>query len=401
MIGTPDSRTQSVVREESPDLVLHGAGMTTSARFVVSAPQWSSNLGFDLEQDCPWSGKAMEHKRAALRLGWRCACFAPWTLSDAIGKFVESGKGLHTENCGGYTVRVAARTGPLQSELAFPVIVDLWIQRPRYTTSRIRAAERALEMTRQCFEKRLGLGIGIWKLELQQEFIELRLPRFVGLHFDSHCARVRIAPHLRQDYPSGGQLPSLRVKGLYLSVGPEHPGVIDAVRKFLEEETNDQAKEAILESDSYHRLRYLPIFMASLIILTWAFPLKVWSVILIGVFLILILVAVLFPVRDVGWRTILSRTSTITTAGIFGIGVFGIAYSICALFSEKELGHVTRLGYPFLVATGLGVAGGVLGNDPSGVALVLAHIQLLLFLGGIMGAIAVLLRIERATRGRG
>jgi hypothetical protein len=96
------------------------------------------------------------------------------------------------------------------------------------------------------------------------------------------------------------------------------------------------------------------------------------------------------------------QTATLATVGFFGIGVFGVAYAVCALLESDALGEsIATLGYPFLVSTGVGVAGGILGGNPRGAARIIAHIQLLFFLSSLIGVAAVLFRIDRGVRRRG
>ena len=108
----------------------------------------------------------------------------------------------------------------------------------------------------------------------------------------------------------------------------------------------------------------------------------------------------LWPARNLGFRRVAQQGVTLVTFGFFGIGFFGILYATCALLSDEAFGHVTRLGYPFLFSTSLGVAGGVLG-EPKGFARVLTHIQLLLFMSALISVIAVVLGIERNVRRQG
>jgi len=268
--------------------------------------------------------------------------------------------------------------------------------------SEIQRAAEALENVRKQIDAHLGVDVDT-DLELKkgQEFIEIGLPRYVARHLDTGRAKAAITSHLRTSARRQESVPSLEVAGRSLKLGPETEGTIDAVRRFLDEETSEAAKDALLATSPYERLSWIPIFMAALLVVTWAFPLRRWTILMFAFLLLALMGLAVTPARDVGWRTTLRQSRTIAALGFFGIGVFGIAYSVCALVSEEALGHVTRLGYPFLVSTGLGVAGGLLGDNPRGAALVIAHIQLLLFLGGLIGVVATLLRIERAVRQRG
>jgi len=240
-----------------------------------------------------------------------------------------------------------------------PIVADIWTHHVSGTADEIRESAEALENVRNQIETTLDLNYA-WTLKKEVEFIEIKLPRFVAKHMDASRAETAILSRLRGEYKFKGSLPSLQVVGTSLVVGPEPEGLINAVRDFLDKETSEKANATQLTAHAYKRLPWMPLFMAGLLLLTWAFSLRIWSVVLVAVLQVAILVIVMFPPRDVGWQTALRQTATMATAGLFGIGIFGIAYSICALMSDKDLGHVTRLGYPFLVATGLGVAGGIL-----------------------------------------
>jgi len=102
----------------------------------------------------------------------------------------------------------------------------------------------------------------------------------------------------------------------------------------------------------------------------------------------------------VGFKSILGRTSIVTTFGFYGIVVFGLIYAVFALTNSEALGQTATLGYPFLVSTSLGVAGGLLGEAKGPVRIVI-HIQLLLFLSGLMAALLILIRVRRDVGTRG
>ena len=65
-----------------------------------------------------------------------------------------------------------------------------------------------------------------------------------------------------------------------------------------------------------------------------------------------------------------SQCRTVATFGFFEIGIFGLLYGSCALAAcDKALNNEparSSLGYLFLVATGLGIAGGIIGDNPVG-----------------------------------
>jgi hypothetical protein len=65
--------------------------------------------------------------------------------------------------------------------------------------------------------------------------------------------------------------------------------------------------------------------------------------------------------------------------------------------STPGAAHIVSLGYRFLVSVALGVSVGVLGSIPTAAALI-AHVQLLIFLMGLVGVVALLLRIDTNLR---
>lgn len=368
-----------------------------TSRFVISR---FGSCRFALNENYPWSRADVRGKRWALCLGWRCVSFVPPGLFKTAQEFIRSSHGRHTYTSAGHTVNVSVRWEPVQSDFAKPLVVDLWTDRPRFASSELRQAADALERVRKQIQARLEFDAS-WELAREQEFLEIKLPRFIARRFDTARSKASIVLRLKREYRSQESMPSLQIVGSRLILGPEPDGAVEAVCKFLDEETSENAKDILLSSLPYSRLAWVPLCMVGLLLLTWTLPLRPWSVALVAFLLLVAMGTVLLPMRDVGWRTTLRQTTTVATLGFFGIGVFGIAYSMCALMSDEALGHVTRLGYPFLVSTALGVAGGVVGDNPKGAALVVAHIQLLVFLGGIIGVVATLLRIERAVRQRG
>jgi len=375
--------------------------MNKTSRFVVKR----SGVEFSLNENVPWSESARRLKRSALLLGWRCVSTIPPGRIGQAQSFEQSSNGPYWRSTHGHKVNVFVRS-EAKSETEMGLVIDLWTDRPRSTSSDIEQAAEALDIVRKEIAEQIDLGDDIrlpWSLKREQEFLEVKLPRFIARHLNTENVRARITPHLKRDeYYYMERLPTLQAIRGRLRLGPEPSGAVDAVRGFLDEETSEKATESILRSSRYHRWSWVPIAMAGLLVLTWCFPLKPWSVALVASLLLGLMTLAVFPARDVGWRKIFRKTTAIAALGFFGIGVFGVAYAVCALISDDALGrHVTRLGYPFLVSTGLGVAGGILGDNPTGAARIIAHVQLLLFLSGLIGVVAMLLRIDRGVRARG
>jgi hypothetical protein len=355
---------------------------------------------FALEEYPPWRNSAQKLKRSALRIGWRCVSRIPAGLIQQAEDFVVSSGGLYVRSALGHDVNVSGRLERSPNEYDLTLVVDLWTRCPRSTGVCIQRAAEVLDKIRAEVNSRVGLGLGFtWTLKKEQEFLDVKPPRFVLRAMTREDAIAAITSRMTEEkYRYRDPLPTMELAQGRLKLGPEPEGAVDAVRRYLQEETSEKTKESILESSSYHQ--WISPAMAGVLLATWMLPLKAWSVGLVAFLLVALMVVAILPVRYVGWSTIFHQTTTVASLGFFGIGVFGIAYSLCALVSD-DLGPVTRLGYPFLVSTGLGVAGGILGDNPKGIARILAHVQLLLFLGGLVGVFAVLLRIERGIRERG
>lgn len=352
--------------------------------------QYGSPHTFPLGDAFPWSTGARS-KPVALRIGWRCGQFVRLGSMEIVERYVQSHP-FQTQLSIGHKVNVTASLGP-KADWELPLLVDLWIEGSRSSTAEIEAATDSLESMR----KRLDgiLKLSPYELEVKQEFLEVKVPRLIYRNFDTTSAKAAIRTHLTGNNRFE-EIPSLQAAGTMLKIGPEPCGTVKAVVSFLKQETGEKSKEAV--SRTSNRQRWMPFLMAALFLATWALPLRVWSVILVAAIQIVILAIVVIPAFNVGLRVLFRQTAIVATGTLFMIGVFGVAYSCCALTGDKALGHVTHLGYPFLVATSLGVAGGILGDNPTGFARILAHLQLLLFLGGIIAAIVALLRIDRTVR---
>jgi hypothetical protein len=330
-------------------------------------------------------------------MGIRCVNIVPPGLVDAVKGFTTASGAKRVYIGNGVRVQVHARSGPVEMD-QMPLVVDFWVTGRSASVTELSRAAEALSVVRE----RLGVQLKLIfeGLKVHQEFLELGLPKFLASNLDTaHLTAALLS--LLPPYFGNGLLPSVRLAGTKLLIGPEPEGVINSAVKFLKQEASTSSGDAALDSGHSPLRRWIPLVTAGLLLMSWFFPLRRWSVMLFAVLFMTIMAIVVSPVLEFGWRVTLRQTSTIAAAGFLGIWFFGILYAICALVSDSELGHVERLGYPILVSTGLGVAGGILGDNPHGAAQVVAHVQLLLFLGGVVSLIVALLRISRAVRERG
>ncbi len=371
--------------------------MGTTPRFVMD-PDYCSR--FVLADDVPWRHAKLGWKYPAVRVGWRCYCKIPPGLSEHALQFAEASKSAEPWATRGQYVNVTIDAHPDCKGYGMPLVIDLWVEKSRNTVDDIQAATTALEVVRREIEAQLRLD-SIWHLAKQQEFLDVELPPSIARHLDSDRARAAIVALLETEKRIGDLLPTLNLLKRRLTFGPEHGGTIEAVQRYLERETGERPKRGADEPALSHLQSWIALMMAATILLTWSLPLRPWSIAVVTVVLTGLFTWGIVPRSNVPWKSMLRQTPTVASIGFFGIGMFGIGYAVCALLDHEALGPVSRLGYPFLVSTGLGIAGGILGDNPKGAARILAHIQLLLFLGGLMGVVAVLFRIDRGTRQRG
>jgi hypothetical protein len=358
---------------------------------------------FDLKESLPWAGVPLEPNGGRLRIGMRKVgrvTNVGGAKTQLAGSAIGSGEWLMKGNL----VRVSAKV-ELEDDFYGWLALDLWMERPGETASDVGRAWGVLWDTYQTVLARVEQIAGAVGSDfVGQEFLEIRLPRFLSQLTDSDKVKARLAALDKEygdkEYYFRNEYPTVKLEGRQLRLGPEPEGVIKAAQRFLEEETGNRAHHPDPTPAEQRRRWRIPMTTAAVLLGTWFFPNKIWSISLVSLMLLGLLASSVYPARKIGWRAIFRDPTTIATVGFFGIGVFGIGYAICAMVDDEAIGHVTRLGYPFLVSTGLGVAGGILGDNPKGFALVWAHVQLLLFLSGLMSAIIAVVGIARDARDR-
>lgn len=366
-----------------------------SSRFVIS----EGGVSLTLLEEAPWGASKL---RFAFRLGWRCACYLPTGLIDSAEEFSRSPQNSSIWMARGRAVNVFVQCGPkAKLGTGMGLIADFWVEGSRSTSDEIKEARDALEIVCSELNALLNLSSNYsWHLKIRQEFFEVKLPNSLAYRLDTVRAKAALKSKFNASSPYDQSLPTLQLHGNRLQTGPEPPGVIDALWRYLKEEMGDTATTVSLKSTPFRYMSYIPIIMAAMLVATWLLPLKAWSVTLAGATFVILMGMALFPAHYIGWRTLFRQTFAVATFGFFGIAVFGVAYAVRAIVSD-ELGPVTKLGYPFLVSTSLGIAGGIIGDSPKGIAQIIAHIQLLLFLSGLLSVVAVLLKINRNVRQRG
>jgi hypothetical protein len=130
-------------------------------------------------------------------------------------------------------------------------------------------------------------------------------------------------------------------------------------------------------------------------VLTWAVPLAWWATLLFAA-----LFCAIGALAMNEYRLRIDRAIPAIVTSLLAIALFGISYAIIGLAAGGEALGVDRspqLGEAFLIATSLGIAGGLLDNDDLALGTkLLAHIQLLLFLTALVAAVATVIRTRRA-----
>ncbi len=364
--------------------------MPSEGRFVI---RYGSEPEVALSDKPPWRRHSQSNKTIDFRVGWRCANELPYDGGNSIEQFLSGIRQRNFRWIEGYKVYVAAAIVPAKDPSY--LVIDLWLQGTFDLPNSLAKALSILEDCRKQIDAELHNTFSRHQ-ERKQDFVEVKLPNFLSQSLTPEVATGFISRHRKGNIYK--LIETVEIKNDWLFVGPEEPETIEAVTDFLAKDGSVKARQRVAASFESQKLS--PFIIVLVVMLTWFFPLRGWSVGLISAALLAILGWTIYPVRYVGWRTMLGQPSYIAATGFFGISAFGVAYAICALLSDRSLGPVDRLGYPFLLATSLGVAGGVLGN-PEGIIRVLIHIQLLLFLGWLIGLVAVLFRIERDVARRG
>jgi hypothetical protein len=349
-----------------------------------------------LPNDVPWSDDGGH----ASRIAWRCAVCIPPGSVDRAQQFVDRLDGHAVWGRLGYKVHLVAKVlkSPSASAglvLGFVVLVNLWVEIGRMATARtISDAEGALEAVREQVSISLCAASDLnqeWSLSIRQEFAYIRLPtrrQISTQNLWSALASLLLTGRREVSFPT------LSIAGNTVRFGPEPLGAIDALRKFLaQERMGGDARDPTKPS---HSAWIAPLSLAGLMLLAWLVPIS-WpsvlltSLLLAGMFAYQVQHTLAFGRR--GWW---ERPPVVSSLGLFGIAVFGLGYAFCWLRDPNALPDAHSLGYAFLVSVGVGVAGGVIGDHaPAGSARVLAHIELLLYLGGIAAIVALLLNLRR------
>jgi hypothetical protein len=360
-------------------------------------PIGSGSDSFYLPETTPWNPSSPHAKTRVFatnqpfRVGSRSVAKAIYDVKDKVEQ-LNKDDASRTRIVKGHKVHVSAEMRELDH--ASYVVADTWLEAlGNLQEFDLSEAVRTLDETTKQISYELP---GNPSFEPAQEFVEVKLPKFLAQQLTSERAAALVKRHRSGSIYK--DIETAKVTQEWLMLGPEAPGTIEGVVQYVKSESTDSNRDAVFSSFSTPRV--IPFVFIATLLLTWLAPLRVWSVVGVSAVVLVLSLIAIYPARTVGWAAAMRQTETIACLGFFGVCVFGIAYAICGLTNETALGVVDSLGYPFLVSTSVGIAGGVLG-DPKGVIRVLIHVQLLLLVAAFIKVLAILLRIERDVRRRG
>lgn len=362
----------------------------------------------------PWTEN---RKPPSLRIGLRRFCWAwrdvkdPRDYSDAIAKIQSTRlSGMYTIHQKAFRVDHAqSATNGKHEKVCFGI--EVWVTSRRATSECIRAIIEIIENVSipDLFKQLAGVKNGLNLLSnvdtgfeegAVQEFIDVRTPSVLGA-IDQGVLRNRL---VRCSRSSGTAFLTATFTRRRLTFGPERAGAIMSASKYLEQCNDAAATDKIFNSEAYSWIPWIPLLMAVMLPLTWISPLK-WPDLAVWMFAyaVLMAAAVLPWLRgEVLGRYVFYRGRTVAAGFFFVVALFATAYAIAALFPGDPLGRPapTQLGYAYLVSTGMTFTVGLLGGALSGSALIIAHVQMIVFLSAVGTAAATIFQIERNTRSR-
>jgi hypothetical protein len=189
--------------------------MNQPPRFVIGR----GHSHFLLDNNRPWNRSTRARRAPALRIGWRCVSYIPPGLEAKAEECLRSYDGGRDWSALGHRVNVSV----IEKRLPIPrtdatdmfLVVDLWAERPRSTSSDVRQVTEALDVVR----KQVAAWLNLFA-EDEQEYLHIRLPRFVSRHLSSGRAKAAISEGLSRERAREGFLSSLDIAGSCLDLGP-------------------------------------------------------------------------------------------------------------------------------------------------------------------------------------
>ena len=188
---------------------------------------------------------------------------------------------------------------------------------------------------------------------------------------------------------AGRAFPTASYKFGRLKVGPDVGSIATTIAgaRYLEGRDGTERglrQRTVSQSPRWTWWYLLPLVPVAMMLAAWAIPLGYVGVgVVSGLLLAVLLVAIVAHYR---WE--LSVVVYGAVVGVFVVGVFGSAFAIAALVQPEGAWEMHRLGEAYLDSTAMSVGGVVTPGQPMGVAKVIAHIELLLFLTFVGGAVA-------------
>lgn len=332
----------------------------------------------------PYAGPWVDSPGRGLAVGQRCVVKSSYSAFDPF----LNNYGLVSKWPVGRELIYARAYRVGQSE-----IVELSGRRKSATDGDLRLLLSALEAARNDIASAISQGYPLFDLSVEQEFAFMELPRWLKSSLTAPVAAAALSG-------ISGAPSTIVVLNGNLSLGPEDGGTLDRLQRYLAAQFSAAAKGLILDRAASWIEVYAPWTLVVLLLCTWLFYLQPLTLLATIIAMTVPMGMLAWQSRERGWRLYLLRPGAVTALALYSIGLFGVAYGICALYSMAANSRPERLGNSFLIATSMGLAGGVVGDALSGPALLIAHVQLLLFLGGLATLIARVLRIEALLRDR-
>jgi hypothetical protein len=375
-----------------------------TVREELSLAEGRQQYSYALEGKQSWSRADDNTRRAPVLARWRRALLFPFTADAAA--FVQKCGERPERRSGQFTLKVSARAIPLE-ERSFSrsetkskpdrcVLLDVEVAH----TGLVPGALRQLDADAKGLLAGLTDGAKVWQY-VDYEFIDLRFPDAVREALDDDVVRSVLR---RQDSNLKNDFGSLVVSQtqMRLSVGPEKPGAVLAVGRYVEERLKaaSLASYAAFDSKGYRRLLLVPPAMAACLVLSWFLPLNwISTLVWFGVFLAL-MVLIVWPLwRKVPPQHLFLRARTGSALFLFVVAAFATAYAIADLLDPTVLASdgskTVGLGNAYLVATGLTFTVGVLTAPLKGLGLQIAHVQMIVFMATIVNVAIAILRLER------
>jgi hypothetical protein len=268
--------------------------------------------------------------------------------------------------------------------------IELSVQRESVSPEDLALMQEALKQVR------IHISSAIWpryvseaELSVIGEFAFVELPTWLESSLTADIATVAVRTHLVE-------ASTVSVSDGTLSFGPEHEGSLASLQRFLAKQYKAAREGERLDRTAGASAMPVPWILVALLLGTWFVKLGAVTLLAAGVAMTMPIGFLAWQARAIGWRLYLLRPGAVTAVALYSICLFGLAYGVCAIRATKA----EALGNSFLIATSMGLAGGVVGENLTGAALRVAHVQLLLFLGGLSMLVARVLRIDALLKDR-